>query len=544
MPVSALVRGRDAYGRRAWDDAFRELEAADRREALGAEDLERFAWSAALSGRDDELLVLMERTHNEWLAAGNCQRAVRAAFWLGMRLATTGHPAQGGGWIARCERLLEGHAQPCAESGYVLLARAQGQLAAGDTEAVEALAASARALGVRFEDLDLVALATSLQGQALVKRGDTNRGFALLDEAMVDVAGGSLSPIVTGVLYCSLISSCRRIFALERAREWTAALSRWWEGQPQLVAFTGACLVYRAEILQLAGDWPDALDEARRAADRVRRSLERDTAALACYQQGEIHRLRGEFPAAELAYRAASGFGLEPQPGLALLRLSQGQKDAAATAVRRVLGGTRDSIARLRLLPAGAEIMIACDALDEARGACAELEAAAARLRMDVLSAMAGYARGALCLAEGDAAAALPPLRTAFDIWRAVGAPYIAARARVLIARACDVLGDRDGATLERTAARAVFEELGARPDLDQLDRQHSSQPPDSGPALTPRERQVLRLVAAGKTNKAIAAELTLSEKTVDRHVSNIFVKIDVPSRAAATAYAYQHKLV
>lgn len=541
MTLSDLDRAREAFARRAWDDAFHAFTAADAVAPLAPEDVERFAWSAALSGRDDELLALMERGYQQWLEAGNCQRAARAAFWLGMRLATTGHPAQGGGWLARCQRLVDQHGRPCAEAGYVLVSNAQRQLAAGDPQAAHELAATARTVGAEFQDADLVALATGVQGQALLKGGRTNEGFALLDEAMVDVTAGGLSPIVTGVLYCSVISSCRRIFALERAREWTAALSRWWDGQPQLAAFTGACLVYRSEIMQLAGAWPDALREARRAAERVADGLERDTAALARYQEAEIHRLRGEYDQAEQAYRAASALGLEPQPGFALLRLAQGKTDAAASAIRRVLNATADPVSRLRLLPACADIAIACGALDEAAVACEELEAAASTFRIDVLGAMAASARGALRLARGDAGGALPPLRHAFDVWGHVGAPYIAARIRVLIARTCDALGDREGAALARAAARETFEALGARPDLEQLD---SPTPARGGGALTPRELQVLRLVAAGKTNKAIAADLRLSEKTIDRHVSNIFVKLDVPSRAAATAYAYEHSLL
>jgi DNA-binding NarL/FixJ family response regulator len=543
MSDTELVRGRDAYARRAWQDAFDALGAADRAAPLHPEDLERLAWSAALSGHDADLLALMERAHHAWLDAGNCQRAVRAAFWLGMRLVTTGHPAEGGGWLARCQRLIDQHGRPCAEAGYPLVSNAHRTLSDGDPERARALAGSAREIGVRFHDADLVALASTIQGQALITRGQTTEGFALLDEVMVDVAGGGLSPIVTGVLYCSVISSCRRIYALQRAQEWTAALSRWWDGQPQLVAFTGACRVHRSEIMQLAGAWRDALDEARLAADRMSNGMERNVAAVARYQEAEIHRLRGEFQAAEEAYRAASALGFEPQPGLALLRLAQGQIDGAANAIRRVLAATADPLARLRQLPACVEIMLACGSLDEARAACDELESAAATLKMDVLGAMASAARGALHLSEGDASLALPHLRSALNVWQHVDAPYIAARIRVLIAQACQTLHDHDGAALERAAASAVFEQLGARPDLERLSAP-ATPSADAQGGLTRRERQVLRLVAAGMTNKAIAAELGVSEKTVDRHVSNIFVKLDVPSRAAATACAYEKSLL
>jgi DNA-binding CsgD family transcriptional regulator len=541
---SALARGLDAYRNREWQDAFRHLSAADRREGLAIDDVERLAWSAALSGRDADLLAMLERIHNESLESGDPRRSARAAFWLGMRLAALGEPARSGGWLSRCQRLLEREPRPCVEHGYVCVATAFRHLAAREPEAARAAAASAMAIGEEFGDPDLVALASNVQGQALIRVGRTADGLTLLDEAMVAVTAGEVSPVATGILYCSVISSYRRVFAFNRAREWTAALTRWCEGQPQLVAFTGTCLVHRAEIMQLGGAWPDALAEARRAADRLSGSLERDAAAAACYQQAEIHRLRGDFDAAEEAYRDASRLGLEPQPGLALLRLAQRRPEAAARAIQRVLSTTTDRLARVRILPAHVEILLACQRLDEARDACGELEEAARVFDLEALGAIARQSSGALRLAEGDARAALAQLREAFEVWQSVGAPYIAARVRVLVARACRVVGDDEGAALELSGAQSVFENLGARPDLEAIARLRDAGAPAGRPSLTPRELQVLRLVAAGKTNKAIARELTLSEKTVDRHVSNIFVKIDVASRVAATAYAYQHRLL
>ncbi|MGE5245392.1 MAG: LuxR C-terminal-related transcriptional regulator [Betaproteobacteria bacterium] len=539
-----LARGRDAYARRQWDDAYHLLSAADRASPLAVDDLERLSWSAALSGHDEDVEAWFERVHNECVIRGDALRAGRAAFWMGMRLISTGAPARAGGWLSRARRLIERQPEPCVEKGYLLISAAHRSLSSGDPQAAYETAMNAVAVGERFGDPDLVALASNVQGQALITRGQTTEGLAVLDEAMVAVTAGELSPVVTGVLYCSVISSCRRVFALDRAREWTTALSRWCEGQPQLAAFTGTCLVHRAEIMQLGGAWRDALAEARRASNCSSSTADRVTAAEAQYQQAEIHRLRGEFDQAEEAYRSASRLGREPQPGLALLRLAQGRREAAAGAIQRVLGATGDRLSRVRLLPACVEVMLACEYLDEARSACIELEDAARVVHIDVLGALANHARGALQLAEGDAQAALPALRHAFDVWQQVGAPYIAARLRVLVALACRALGDEDTAALELAAARAVFADLGARPDIQRIDSLLERRPPGGRGALTPRELQVLRLVAAGKTNRAIANELALSEKTVDRHVSNIFVKIDVPSRAGATAYAYEHRLI
>jgi ATP/maltotriose-dependent transcriptional regulator MalT len=310
-----------------------------------------------------------------------------------------------------------------------------------------------------------------------------------------------------------------------------------------MVAFSGICRVHRAEIMQLRGAWQDAIDEAQRACERSQ-GIDEQAAAAALYQQAEVHRLRGEFVAAEKAYQSASQAGWDPQPGLALLRLAQGRVDAATAAIRRAMSTTTNQMERTKLLSAYVEIMLAVHDLQEARSACRELEKIAETFDTDVLCAMAAQARGTIDLAEGDTHAALDPLRHAWQVWQQVEAPYMAARVRVLMGLACRSLGDAEAAALEFGAARAVFKRLGAAPELgrlDSLDKPTTSVPPHP---LTTRELQVLRLIVAGKTNKAIAASLFLSERTIDRHVSNIFSKLDVPSRAAATAYAYDHKLL
>jgi ATP/maltotriose-dependent transcriptional regulator MalT len=311
-----------------------------------------------------------------------------------------------------------------------------------------------------------------------------------------------------------------------------------------MVSFSGQCLVHRAEIMELHGAWRDALEEARRARQRCEQAKNRSAAAQAFYLQGEVHRLQGEFAAAEEAYRDASRYGWEPQPGLALLRLAQGNDDAAAAAIRRVVGETTRPLKRARLLPAYVEIMLAVGDVEEARIACRELEEISARYESGMLGAMVAHAEGAIDLTEGDARAALPPLRRAWQMWQELEVPYEVARVRVLLGLACRALGDDDTATLELEAARDVFAQLGAAPDLARIDSLARRTPSVDVHRLTARELQVLRLVAAGESNRAIASELILSERTVDRHVSNIFAKLDVSSRAAATAYAYKHQLV
>jgi DNA-binding CsgD family transcriptional regulator len=543
--VSALDQGRDCYRRRSWAEAYRALSLADSTAALGGADLELLAMSAYLIGRDPEYLAALERAHDAYLAAGGAGlRAARCAFWLGLRLFLRGEAGQAGGWLARAQRLVDREQRECAEQGYLLLPLAQEHAGAGELDAAHSTAARAAAIGERFGEPDLVACARHLQGRALLQRGQVTQGLALLDEAMVAVTAGKLSPLVTGLIYCSVIEGCQEVYALERAREWTTALARWCAEQSELVAFTGLCLVHRAEIMQMNGAWGDAIVEARRAQERCQLAGNRQAAAAAFYQNAEVHRLRGEFAAAEEAYRAASQWGWDPQPGLALLRMAQGRCDAALAAIRRAAGEATGRAQRLKLLPALVEIALSAGELEEARGACLELEDVARGYGTAVMSALSAHARGAVELAAGDARTALVSLRAALEAWQRVEAPHAAARTRALMGLACRALGDEDGGELEFSAARAVFERLGAAPDLGRLDALARGAAPAPAHRLTPRELQVLRMVAAGKTNKAVAAELSLSERTIERHVSNIFTKLDVASRSAATAYAHQNKLV
>jgi DNA-binding CsgD family transcriptional regulator len=542
--LRALERGRKSYKQRAWADAYQAFSLADKMVPLAVEDLELLAMSAYLTARDDDYLSALERAYNAYLNAGESVRAVRCAFWLGLRLLFRGETGRATGWFARARRLVECEEDDCVEEGFLLLLVVDEHLDAGNCEAASATAADAAAIGSRFGEPDLIAIARHLQGRALIQQGQMAKGLALLDEAMLAVTAGELSPLVTGLIYCSVIDGCQRIYAIGRAREWTAALARWCEEQPQLVSFTGKCLVHRAEILQLHGAWSAAILEARRGCERFEKGIDPQHPASAFYQLGEMHRLQGEFVAAEEAYRSASRWGWEPQPGLALLRMVQGRVEIAAGAIRRVVSATTDPTQLARLLPAYVEIMLEAGEIVDALKACQELQEIVERFDTGFLGAIAAHARGAVELAEGDAHAAMGSLRRALEVWQQVDAPYMVARTRLLMGLACRALADEEGADLELSAARAVFQQLGAVPDLARLESL-TKDPLSAHPTgLTPRELQVLRLIATGKSNKGIAAELFLSVRTVDRHVSNIFTKLNLPSRATATAYAYEHKLI
>jgi len=547
MPSAAadIERGRESYARRAWREAHESLVGADQAAPLGAADLELLGRSAYMLGRDDEYVNALVRAHQAYLDAGDAAPAARCAWWIGHNLIFRGERGPATGWFARGERLLESERRDCAERGYLLLPTVIQHVIAGENDAAHAVAAEAAEIGERFGDRDLLALAVMEQGHALIRLGSVEEGLRLVDEGMVAVTAGELSPIVAGIVYCNTIAFCRDAFELGRAREWTAALTRWCEQQPEMVAHNGLCLVHRAEIMTLEGAWRDALEEAGRVGKRFSRgALNQRAIGRAAYRRGEVHRLLGEFAAAEDAYSEASRGGREPQPGLALLRLAQGHGKAAAAGIRRAVSETAQGLRRAELLPAYVEIMLAVGDGEAAHLACREFETIAADQGSDALRAMSAQAVGAVALAEGDAQAALVASRRAWQEWEELAAPYEAARARVLVGLACRTIGDEDAAALELDGARAAFSELGAAPDLARLDSPTPGPAPPEDHGLTSRELEVLRLVAAGKSNPEIAAELVISDHTVRRHLQNIFAKLGLSSRAAATAFAVRHDLV
>jgi DNA-binding CsgD family transcriptional regulator len=540
---SLVERGREACATRSWSVAFEAFSEAAREVSLGADELEAFAMSAYMLGRDEEYLKGLERAHQAHVDAGARLRAARCAFWIGLRLSFRGETAQANGWFRRAERLVGCEEPACAERGYLLLAVIEAHLGADENDAAYAAADEAAAIGDRFGERDLTAIARHQQGRARLGQGRVQEGLALLDEVMVAVTANELSPLAAGLMYCAVVECCQMVCALERAREWTAAFADWCEAQPEMLAFTGTCRVHRAELLELGGSWSDALVEARRVTTRSA-DANPAAAAAALYRQAEVHRLRGELTLAEEAYRRASDGGFDPQPGLALLLLDRGDIDAAVQAARRVLITTQDRLRRAQVLPACIEILLATGELEQPRDACQELEEIATFLGMEAPQAAAAHARGAVRLAEGDAQGALACLQRAAELWQRLGAPYAAARARMLLGQACRGFGDRAGAELELGAARALFEQLGAVPDLKRLEAVTERPAPRAPHGLTERELEVLRFVAAGKTNKGIGAALFLSEKTIERHVSNVLAKLGVTSRTAATAYAYEHRLI
>ena len=538
--VEELIQAREAYDRRDWVAAYEGLSGLDGG-AMHTDDLARLATAAYLAGRRNDCIQALQRAYQGHVDTGDTLAAVRCSFWLAMVLLTSGEMAVGGGWVARSQRLLSDVPDEVVERGYILIHLMfrhifQAEFARALEHSVEITA-----YGRRFRDPDLLAMGLASQGRLMLYSGRVPEGLALLDEAMVGIAAGEVSPIFAGQIYCSMIEACQEISDFARVTEWTRALTTWCEAQPGLLPFTGQCAVHRGQVMRVRGAYLAALEELERAAQRYQTAEDLPPLGLVASERGQVLHIRGDLGAAETAFDQAINFGHDPQPALALLWLAKGRTAAAVGAIRRLLAEPRDPVHRTQLLPGAIEILHAAGHLDEARPLVEELTAVAAAFGCSALTAMAGYAAGSVALAGGDPTTALPDLRKAMQLWAALDSPYEVARTRVLIGRALRDLGDNDSATAQFDAARRGFTDLGAIPAAQQIDRLLVRTAAPGG--LTAREVEVLRLVATGKSNQEIADALFLSNKTVARHLSNIFTKIDVQSRTAAAAYAHQHGL-
>ena len=545
-----LQRGRDAFARHAWTmtyDAFADASWAD----IEGADLERFAVAAYMIGKDDDSAAAWEAAYRRYAKADNAADAARCAFWLALGLLLRGQIAQAGGWLSRTEGIIEAAEIECAAVGYLLIPALLGALEEGNATGAQTMAVQATEIGERFDDPDLGALGTLAHGQALIGMGDTPTGIARLDDVMVSVTGGEVGPITSGIVYCAVVLECIRLFDFARALEWTKALSVWCDEQPDLVPFRGQCLVHRSQLQQLSGDWRDAImtieSARRRLTDPPHPAL-----GLAYYHEAELHRLTGAFDDAEAEYLQANRHGYPPMPGLALLELARADASAAAATIRRALQEVDNPLNRPALLAAAVEIFRAAGDVQEVRIAADELAGIAAGSSSAAISAMATQAVGTALLGEGAASDALTHLRAAAGAWHRCNMPYESARTALLLGVACAALGDKVSAALEFRSARDAFTELGARPDLDRLDSLaaalgaavESQGATDLASTLSAREREVLTHVAAGKTNKEIATALLISDHTVGRHLENIFAKLGVTTRAAAIAYAYEHRVL
>lgn len=508
-------------------DGFR---AAAARGPLSADDLDAWADAAWWLGLVDESIGAATEAYRLFLAGGQPRRAATSATMVAVNHFLRGEGEEGAGWVSRAQRLMDGEPESVDQGFLRYMLEVEGALDGPDLERVAATARELSALGRRLGDPSLAAAGVLGEGRALVRLGRVPEGMAALDEAMLAALSGEVSPEWAGNIYCHLMAACYELVDLGRFGRWVAATERWLATLRAAAVFSGICRVHRCQLDQIRGEWA----AAEREADRVREEVAGiavATAAEAAYTVAEIRRLRGDAAGAEQAYRMAHRLGRDPQPGLALLRVRQGRTQAAAASIRAALAAeTGNRLARARLRAAQVEIALAAGDAAAARDASDELDRIAAAYGTAGLAATAALARGAVLLADGRPEESLGVLRTACRQWRELDAPYEVARVRQVLAEAYARLGDADAAARESAEARTALHRLGAAPTPQ----------PDG---LTDREAEVLGLVAAGRTNRQIAAELAIAEKTVARHLSNIFTKIDVASRTEAAAYAFTHGL-
>ncbi len=539
--IAGLKDAREAAARYDWALAYEAFGTMDPA-TLEPSDLEAFADAAWWNFQLPESIDLRQKAHAGYVAAGNVRAAARVAWFLFFDYIIPGETSVAMGWLKRAQRHLT-DLDECIEHGLIALAEARVAFDRGDLDRALELADRVVTIGERFRDRDAVGLGLDAKGRFLVARGEVERGMELLEEAMTAVIAGEVSPFVRGWMFCDVLGTCMQIADLRRANQWTDAATAWSASMRTSSPFTGICRVHRVEVAVLRGEWETAESEALRAAQEMATRVP-PLAGEAMYMLGEICRRRGDVASAEEAFTRAHEMGRDPQPGLALIRLAQGKGDAAAAGLRNALWGTPGpNLPRATLLAAQVEVDLARGDLTSARAAADQLDAMAAAIGSELVGAMGTTARAAVHLAAGEIEPGFATSVAAFRSWQELRLPYETAHARLLVADASKRGGDEERARLELDAARAAFERLGAKVDARRAaERLRDSSELPAG--LSAREVEVLKLVAAGKTNREIAAEMVISEHTVSRHLQNIFAKLGVSSRAAATAFAFENQLV
>lgn len=511
---------------------------------LSPQDLVRLAICGAMTGDRDLFDSTMEDAFNRYRDSGDVRATARCAFWLGMEAMRRGEHGRGGGWLGRSAQTLEDAPEDCSERGLLLIPAGLQALGQGEPQKALELFSRAQEIGARHNDPDLHSLGTLGRCQSEVETGWVEQAIPALDGLMLDITSPDVSPIVVGIAYCAAVELCRELFEIGRAQEWTQALNSWCDSQEGLVMFRGQCLVYRSELMQFEGAWDSATAQAALARERLSAPARDPAVGAAYYQIGELQRLRGNYAEAEASYRDASQHGHNPEPGMALLSSAQSRHGDAVSAIQRALSEPHSQEKRIRLLLAAVEVSINAGDLEMAETSLAELNEHHVKSGSPLMLALVHRATAAFNIARGEPAEALTKARAAENLLAQYTSPYDSARVKTLLGRACELMGDHRTAEIEFSAARKIFEELGAGPELMAMgagELGSENQPAQHG--LTGREAEVTKLVASGMTNRMIAETLVISEKTVARHLSNIFTKLDISSRAALTAFAYEHGL-
>ncbi|MFE3457362.1 LuxR C-terminal-related transcriptional regulator [Nocardiopsis aegyptia] len=538
MDERTLTAARDAAHAYRWAEADRLFRALDPRDLDGPalDDLADTCW---WSCRLDDSIAARQHAYARHHGAGRSAEAAMAAWRLFDAHLMAGRERVAAGWL-RCARSRLDGVPECAVHGYLAFADAESAFHRSDLAAVWESAGRMVALGHRHGDPDLAAMGTVVRGRSRIAEGLLDEGLGLFDEAMCAVLAEETTPLFTGWIHCLVVAECFALGDLDRAEEWTGAAMAWCASLEPDAPYRGMCRIKRVELSALRGELDEAERECRRACDELL-AYQPSSAAEGYTVLGEILRRRGAAADAERAFARARDLGGDGQPGLALVRLTLGDADTAADMLAgRSPVSALDPAGRVRHLDALAEVAHARGDLPGLKYAAAGLAEAA---RSDLEGAAADASTARLRLMEGRPEQALASARRACRTLAALGLPWEAARARMLVGSARAETGDVPGARVDWARARAEFAEVGARADAERAAGfLGPSTPLPHG--LTAREAEVLRLVATGGTNRSIADALHISEHTVARHLNNIFAKLGVSSRAAATAVAFQSHLV
>ncbi len=529
----AIIPAREAYERRDWRAVVDRL--GGDRSTLDTDDLVLLSDAAWWLGDSPTAMEISEAIYQRFSTAGDEAAAADRALRLAEAWFTRGDLQIGEAWVARARRLLSGLPRS-ALHGYLLYADAAGDLdLTGDPTPAAEAASELRRLEEEFQDPTLGCFALALGGMASVRAGDTTTGFAQLDEAMLPVLAGHVDPLWSGDIYCTVIHLCDDLADLSRMRSWTSALAHWAIPLSETFMYAGVTRIHELQLIAAEGDW-----------DTVERELGDQSANLVgahgwlagegYYTLGEVRRLRGDVAGAEQAFGRARELMHDAQPGSALVLRDTGDSTGALAQLREALAD-QNRLVRARMLLPAVELALGEGDASYAETLTCELEETASWYGTPGLVARAEQARAAVLLHAGDAAAAVPPLERAARIHREQRHRHASAMVHEQLAAATRALGDSERARAEEATAIAIYKRLGARPDLERLSRR------DLPGGLTEREAEVLRRVAAGASNREVAEALTISEKTVGRHLANIFTKIGVSSRTAAAAWAHEHRL-
>ena len=532
--------GAEAFARRDWGEACRLLASAPP-DKLEPADLERLAVCAYLVGRDAAATAAWESAYKRHLAAGSRADAAQCAFWVAFCWMMQGQMAHAGGWLSRTEGAI-GDDFDCPAAGYLLIPALLGALESGGAARARDVAVQAGEIASRFDDRDLAAFSTLGHGQALLALGEEAAGLARLDEVMLSVSSGEVGPITTGIVYCAVILECLQLFDLARAAEWTAALDDWSATQPDLVPYRGQCLVHQSQLQQAAGDWSKAVATVGWACDRLT-DPPHPALGLACYQEAELHRLRGNSTLRPTPTGGPAGAASRRCRGWRCSTWSAGRwRPRRRPSAERSARPASRSSGRRCWPPQWRSSWPPGTSRPPTRRRASWHPSPPTRARRRS-ARWPSRRKDRCCWRRARRRPRSVPLRAASGVWQQLRMPYETAKGAVLLGRGCLALGDRTSAELEFHNARETFCALGAEPDLVALRSLTGDAPAASG-GLSARELQVLAHVAGGKTNREIADVLTISQHTVGRHLENIFAKLGVSGRAAATAYAYEHHLL